>query len=196
MELATGRRPADHADLELMKPDQLSAVDLPRDATLQELKNLALCAHLEARQSADLRRDLARIVPTSDGPYAHGDRVLVWIDDKAKYKAVGSWAWARVISQNGAIVTVEMDKAVLRVNQSKARRDHDPWHDVPLPKNLDRVEREVPLETDGAEEHPEEDALQKNDAADYVCDFEGFMAKVKSATFSALNVSFENASHS
>ena len=39
-----------------MKPDQLSAVDLPRDATLQELKKLALRAHLEARQSADLRR--------------------------------------------------------------------------------------------------------------------------------------------
>ena len=41
-----------------MKPDQLSAVDLPRDATLNELRKLALRAHLEARQSADLRRDL------------------------------------------------------------------------------------------------------------------------------------------
>ena len=39
--------------LELMKPDQLSAVDLPRDATLQELKRLALRVHLETRQSAD-----------------------------------------------------------------------------------------------------------------------------------------------
>ena len=72
----------------------------------------------------------------SDGPYAHGDRVFVWIDDKAKYKAVGRWARARVISQNGAIVTVEIDKAMLRVNQSKVRRDYDPWHDVPLPWNI------------------------------------------------------------
>ena len=62
VELTTGRRPTDHSDLELMKPDQLSAADLPRDATLQELKKLALRAHLEARQSADLRRDLARRV--------------------------------------------------------------------------------------------------------------------------------------
>ena len=105
VELATGRRPTDHSDLELMKPDQLSAVDLPRDATLNELRKLALRAHLEARQSADLRRDLARRVLPSDGPYAHGDRVFVWINDKAKYKAVGRWARARVISQNGAIVT-------------------------------------------------------------------------------------------
>ena len=33
----------------------------------------------------------------------------------------------------------------------------------------------------------------ENNAADYVCDFKVFMAKVKSGTFSALNVSFENA---
>ena len=106
VELATGRRPTDHYDLELMKPDQLSAVDLPRDTTLNELRKLALKAH----------------------------------------KAVGRWARARVISQNGAIVTVETDKAVLRVNQSKVRRDYDPWHDVPLPRNLDKPEKEVPLE--------------------------------------------------
>ena len=142
-ELATGRRPTDHSDLELMKPDQLSAVDLPRDATLNELRKLALKAHLEARQSADLRRDLARRVLPSDGPYAHGDRVFVWIDDKAKYKAVGRWARARVISQNGAIVTVETEKAVLRVNQSKVRRDYDPWHDVPLPRKTSTSQRRM-----------------------------------------------------
>ena len=33
---------------------------------------------------------------------------------------------------------METDKAVLRVNQSKVRRDYDPWHDVPLPRNLDK----------------------------------------------------------
>ena len=83
VDLAAGRRPTDRSDLELMKPDQLSAVDLARDSTLNELKKLVLRAHLAARQSADLRRDLARRVLPSDGPYAHGDRVFVWIDDKA-----------------------------------------------------------------------------------------------------------------
>ena len=194
VELATGRRPTDHSDLELMKPDQLSAIDLPRDATLNELRKLALKAHLEARQSADLRRDLARRVLPSDGPYAHGDRVFVWIDDKAKYKAVGRWARARVISQNGAIVTVETDKAVLRVNQSKVRRDYDPWHDVPLPRNLDKPEKEVPLEPDDDTENLEENEGPADQAADYVQDFKTFLTKVKAGSFSALNVSFENSS--
>ena len=78
--------------------------------------------------------------------------MFVWIDDKAKHKAVGRWA-ARVISQNGAIVTVETDKAVLRVNQSKVRRDHDPWHDVPLPRKPDRPEKDVALEPEDEQEH-------------------------------------------
>ena len=194
VELATGRRPTDHSDLELMKPDQLSVADLPRDATLNELRKLALKAHLEARQSADLRRDLARRVLPSDGPYAHGDRVFVWIDDKAKYKAVGRWARARVISQNGAIVTVETDKAVLRVNQSKVRRDYDPWHDVPLPRNLDKPEKDAPLEPDDEPENLEEHEGPANQDADYVQDFKAFLAKVRTGTFSALNVSFENSS--
>ena len=95
VELATGRRPTDHIDLELMMPDQLSATFLSRDATLSELKKLALRAHLEARQSADLRGDLARrVLP----PYAHGERVFVCIDDKTQYKAVGRWTRARVLS--------------------------------------------------------------------------------------------------
>ena len=177
-----------------MKPDQLSVADLPRDATLNELRKLALKAHLEARQSADLRRDLARRVLPSDGPYAHGDRVFVWIDDKAKYKAVGRWARARVISQNGAIVTVETDKAVLRVNQSKVRRDYDPWHDVPLPRNLDKPEKDVPLEPDDEPENLEEHEGTANQDADYVQDFKAFLAKVRAGSFSALNVSFENSS--
>ena len=154
-----------------MKPDQLSAVDLLRDATLNELRKLALKARLEARQSADLRRDLARRVLPSDGPYAHGDRVFVWIDDKAKYKAVGRWARARVISQNGAIATVETEKAVLRVNQSKVRRDYDPWHDVPLPRNLDKPEKDIPLEPEDDPENLEENAEPADQAADYVQDF-------------------------
>ena len=73
---------------------------------------LALRAHLEAHKSLDLR-DLARRILPSDGSYAHGDSVFVCIDDKAKYKAVGRWARARAISQNGAIVTAETVKAIL-----------------------------------------------------------------------------------
>ena len=93
-----------------MKPDQSSAIDLRRDATLTELKKLALRA-----QSPSFRRPI-------------------------------HWARARVISQNRAIVTVETDKAVLRVNQSKIRRDYDLWHDGPLPRSLEKADKDVPLE--------------------------------------------------
>ena len=99
--------------------------------------------------------------------------MFVWIDDKAKYKAVGRWAHARVISQNGAIVTVETDKAVLRVNQWKVRRDYDPWHDVPLPRNLDKPEKDVPLEPEDETENLEENEGPADQAADYVKDFHG-----------------------
>ena len=75
-------------------------------------------------------------------------------------------ASTRVVSQNGAVVTIKTDKAVLRVKQSKVRRDHDPWHDVPLPRNLDKPEKDVPLKTDDVDDHPEEDVLQKDETAD------------------------------
>ena len=39
------------------------------------------------------------------------------------------------MSQEGAMVLVQVHKSVLRVNQSKVRRDHDPWHDVAIPLN-------------------------------------------------------------
>ena len=102
---------------------------------------------------------------------------------------------ARVISQNGAIVTVETDKAVLRVNQSKVRRDYDPWHDVPLPRNLDKPEKNVPLEPEDEPEHMEENEGPADKAADYVQDLTVFMTKVKAGTFSGLDVSFENSKH-
>ena len=38
-----------------------------------------------------------------------------------------------MISQDGAIVLVETDGKVIRVNQSKVRLTHDEWHDVPDP---------------------------------------------------------------
>ena len=113
VELATGRRPTDHSDLELMKPDQLPAVDL-----LQELKKLALRAHLEARHLAEC---------------SHCDRG----------------------DRQGSVV--------VRVNQSKVRRDYDPWRDVPLPRNLDKPEKDVPLEPEDGDDQLEEAAQAQQD---------------------------------
>ena len=184
VELATGRRPTDHADLELMKPDQLSNADFPRDVTLAELKKLALHAPLEARHSADLRLDLARRILPPDGPYHHGLKVFVRINDKAKCKAVGGKGESYL-----ANVTVEKDKAVLSVNRSKTRRDHDPWRDVPLPRSLEAPEKNVPLETDEAEE----DTLGKESSTDSVENYVVFASKICSSSFAVANVSFANA---
>ena len=45
------------------------------------------------------------------------------------------------MSQEGARVLVEVHRAVLRVNQSKVRRDHDPWHDVANPLKSEEESR-------------------------------------------------------
>ena len=55
------------------------------------------------------------------------------------------------------MVTVEANKVVMKVNQSKVKRNHDEWHDVPLPDVLtknepDEEESEVPAPITSAEE--------------------------------------------
>ena len=59
----------------------------------------------------------------------------MWMKDESKKKAEGIWVRGKVVSQEGAMVLVQVHKSVLRVNQSKVRRDHDPWHDVAIPLN-------------------------------------------------------------
>ena len=68
LEIATGRRPPDLLDIEPADPAQLSVEPLAEDRTQQELQRLALKAHQEARQSADLRHDMAKRTMPSDGP--------------------------------------------------------------------------------------------------------------------------------
>ena len=45
------------------------------------------------------------------------------------------------------MVHLHTNKAVIRVNQSKVRRDHDEWHDVSIP-NLDKAKEEIKGEGD------------------------------------------------
>ena len=137
LEIATGRRPPDLFDVETCSPEQLSVDPSSEDRTTLELQRIALRAHQEARQAIDLRKDLARRVMPSDGPYRKGDRVFVWHKDESKKKSEGVWVRGVVVSQEGAMVLVEVHRAVLRVNQSKVRRDHDPWHDVAVPLKSD-----------------------------------------------------------
>ena len=78
LEIATGRRPPELLDIETSDPAQLSVDPLAEDRTQQELQRLALKAHQEARQSQDLRHDMAKRTMPSDGPYKPGDKVFAW----------------------------------------------------------------------------------------------------------------------
>ena len=89
LEIATGRRPPDLLDVETSTPEQLSANPPEEDRTTLDLQRIAMRAHQEARQSIDLRKDLARRVMPSDGPYQKGDRVFVWHKDESKKKSEG-----------------------------------------------------------------------------------------------------------
>ena len=168
MEIATGRRPPDLLDIETADPAQLSVEPLSEDRIQQELQRLALKAHQEARQSADLRHDMAKRTMPSDGPYKPGDKVFVWsAPDNANSissKALRKERWIRgtAISQEGSMVNVHVDNAVMRVNQSKIRRDHDEWHDAAVP-GLDNPDP-VPLAV--ADEDQYEPSIAEGDYAE------------------------------
>ena len=159
LEIATGRRPPDLLDIETADPAQLSVEPLLGDRTQQELQRLALRAHQEARQSADLRHDMAKRTMPSDGPYKPGDKVFVWSEPvNANMIAFKSKAWKKerwirgtVISQEGSMVNVHVDNAVMRVNQSKILRGHDEWHDVAVP-GLDNPDP-VPLAVEDEDQY-------------------------------------------
>ena len=73
---------------------------------------------------------MARRTMPSDGPYKQGDEVIYWHQDSSKFKDKGKWIRGKVLSQEGAMVHLPTNKAVIRVNNQKVRRDHDEWHDV------------------------------------------------------------------
>ena len=68
LEIATGRRPPDLFDVETANPEQLTSEPPEEDVSTLALQRLALRAHQEARQAADLRHDMARRTLPSDGP--------------------------------------------------------------------------------------------------------------------------------
>ena len=135
LEVATGRRPPDLLHVETANPEQLSASPPDEDLSTLAFQRLPLRAHREARRSADLRHDMARRTMPSDGPYKQGDE-FYWRQDSSKFKAKGKWIRGKVLSQEGAKVHIHTDKAVIRVNHSKVRRDHDEWRGVSVNSSL------------------------------------------------------------
>ena len=93
----------------------------------QTLQRLTMTYYLEARQRADLRRDIAALLFPTGGPFSVGDRVYYWQVDKSTKKKHGTtsgrWFKARVLSQEGAICVLMQVPQFLRVNQSKLRKE-------------------------------------------------------------------------
>ena len=121
-------------------------------------------SHLRARQADDLLRDLARRVQPSPGPFATGEGVFFWFKDASKVKDQGKWVRGKVLPRQGPMVTIEAQKAVVRVSQSKVRRDHDEWHDAPLPKQL-KTEAELQTKEGKVTFQPDETKRETVEAA-------------------------------
>jgi hypothetical protein len=152
LELAFGRRPPDLLDAETESPEELTTDPLTTDKLDRVVRKLALKAHLEARQAEDLRLDLSRNVRPSDGPFSEGDRVFFFDKDPSKIKDTGRWVRGKVLVQTGAMVTIETTTGVVKVNETKVRKDHDEWHDVPTPLKNDPTagdERPSKIGSDG-----------------------------------------------
>ena len=136
LELATGRRPPDLFDVESSNPAQLTCDISPEQHTDLKLKKIALQAHLEARQSADLRRDLAANIRPSIGVFHIGDRVWYFEQDPNRV-ASGKWHRGKIqsISDSAGVsmAIVDIGTKVFKCNVSKLRRDPDELHDFVLP---------------------------------------------------------------
>ena len=126
VELVFGRKPRDVVTIENSYPEQLSVPVSSLEQMDQTLQQMVMTYYLEARQRADLRRDIAaRLLPT-EGPYSPSDRVYYWQVDTSKIKhgvTSGRWFKERVLSPDGAICVIDTGTTVRWVNQSKLRKE-------------------------------------------------------------------------
>ena len=101
LELAFGRRPADLIQLDVATPTQLTIDRNEEELTAIQIKQLSKQAFQEARQSEDIRRDLAQLRMSSK-PLQVKDKVFYWQEDKSKIGSDGSkggiWLKGKVIS--------------------------------------------------------------------------------------------------
>ena len=138
LEMAFGRRPRDVITPENSEPNQLTGNPTDTEVTARAIRELANKAYQEARQSDDLRRDLASRLSMSDGPFTLGDKVYYWSVDTSKIGSTGSrqgsWIKGKVISElGGSMVGVDLGTRIVRVNVSKLRKNHDVTSDVDIP---------------------------------------------------------------
>ena len=127
LELAFGRRPADLIQLDVATPTQLTIDRNEEELTAIQIQQLSKQAFQEARQSEDIRRDLAQNPRMSSKPLQVKDKVFYWQEDKSKIHSDGSkggiWLKGNVISIEGAIVGLDLGTRLIKVNTTKVRKD-------------------------------------------------------------------------
>ena len=126
LELAFGRRPADLIQLDVATPTQLTLDRNEEELTAIQIKQLSKQAFQEARQSEDIRRDLAQNLRMSSKPLQMKDKVFYWQEDKSKIRSDGSkdiLLKGKVISIEGAMVGLDLGTRLIKVNMTKLRKD-------------------------------------------------------------------------
>ena len=130
------------------------------------MRTLAMKKYLEARQSDDLRRDISTRLQLSDGPFFPGDKIYYWTEGKSKIKSDGShsgkWIKGKVISCDGSMIGIDLGTRIIKVNQSKLRKDHNPIEDVDVPLDPVALSAEIMAspDRDPATDIQEKDANQ------------------------------------
>ena len=113
---------------------------LNNDERVKRIQQLAMRCHLQARQAHDLKQDIASSLRFSHGPFAVGDKVWYSEVDSSKIKRGqedGSWIKAKVIGVEGSMVGIDLGNRIIRVNESKLRKDHDHFRDINVPLDSD-----------------------------------------------------------
>ena len=127
LELAFGRRPADLIQLDVATPTQLTIDRNEEEPTAIQIKQLSKQAFQEARQSEDMRRDLAQNFRMSSKPFEVKDNVFCWQEDKSKIRSDGGkgeiWLKGKVISLEGVMVGLDLGSRLIKVNMTKVRKD-------------------------------------------------------------------------
>ena len=125
LEIAFGRKPPDVLCIENMLPQQLVEQPDAKQQASDVLQKEALKAHLESRQRMDLRRDLARKLRPSDGPFDPGQSIWYWERDMTKLRG-GEWLAARVVAvKKPPMIEIDLRGKTIQVNQSKIRKNPD-----------------------------------------------------------------------
>jgi len=110
-----------------------------------------------------LRQDIASSLRFSHGPFSVGDNVWYYEVDPNKIKngqREGKWTKAKVIGVDGSMIGIDLGNRIIRVNESKLRKDHDHFGDINVP-----LEPDVQPPSDSAQVDPPPGLQPSDDAS-------------------------------